>query len=380
MDQKELAQLLERYTRGNCTAREREWVEQWYNDSLSGEASMLTERDLEADVKAVRTRLLKGKRKPRQQWLYYAASVIALIGCGVMLTKQFKSKSADHLLTTAESHETYDILPGGNKAVLTLANGKTIELNEAYSGLIINDDISYEDGSVIYADLLSTTDNEQPTASPVLTLSIPKGGQYQITLADGTKVWMNAASTLTYPAKFTGDKRMVELEGEAYFDVAHNAHTPFIVTAGDQVIEVLGTQFNVSSYRDESAIKTTLVAGSVKVYGGTGHDGMLLKPGQQSSWDKAHELTITNVDVSSAIAWKEGLFSFDNMSIKTMMRQLSRWYNVDVIFEGDEPDIRLWGQMYRDLNASQALELLSYFNLKFRIETVDGAQRIVIFE
>src|SRR5690606_22741368 len=218
-------------------------------------------------------------------------------------------------------------------------------------------------------------------------LTTPKGGTYRLTLSDGTNVWLNAASTLRYPAKFTGTERMVELEGEAYFEVSRltrgsDIRVPFRVVSKGQTVEVLGTEFNITAYADEDAVRTTLVEGSVQVVS----DGAIetqrpqpvtLRPGQQSvvSPDGTQ---INSVDVSMFTAWKDGLFSFRETEMSDAMRQLARWYNVDVVYEGAVPETYFFGNIRRDKSLAHALAILKKSGINFRITKMGDRSSIVV--
>jgi len=211
----------------------------------------------------------------------------------------------------------------------------------------------------------------KPVGTSYNTVTTPAGGQYQVTLPDGSRVWLNAASSITYPTMFNGNDRTVQITGEVYFEVAHDATKPFRVKSNGQTIEVLGTHFNINAYDDENVIKTTLLEGSVKVT--TGDHVALLQPGQQSQVATAENPTgifkgIQNVDTDEAVAWKNGLFRFDKADIKTIMRQFSRWYDVDVVYQGDIKERVFSGSMHRNLSAANALELLSLANVHFTID------------
>ncbi len=381
MEKQALKKLLDRYIKGECTDDEKRWIARWYNDLDQAPEDMLTAADIVDDLREVRERLVSMER-PRLLGVRvrYAAAVLALlVGC-VYVFYHFGATSASDRPIHAAMDTGVEILPGGNKATLSVDDGQPIELRGDYTGIVVGDAIAYEDGSLVYTGSTSTGQAHTMSVHPsMMRLTTPRGGQYQITLSDGTRVWMNAASSLRYPAQFDGAIRQVELEGEAYFEVARAEGKPFHVITGDQKVEVLGTEFNVSAYSDEPYIRTTLVAGAVRIWRGTHPSGTVLAPGKQARFDRNQQIDINQTDVASAIAWKDGLFSFDDMDIETMMRQLSRWYDVEVVFEGEAPKLRLWGNMYRNLTASQVLEILTYFNLNFRIEHQDGAKRIVIF-
>jgi ferric-dicitrate binding protein FerR (iron transport regulator) len=229
--------------------------------------------------------------------------------------------------------------------------------------------IKLDDGQLSYKRSASTTSS---TIS-YNTVSTPRGGQYQLVLTDGTKVWLNAASSLRFPTSFIGNDRRVEITGEAYFEVAHDNKKPFFVAVADMNVEVLGTHFNINAYPDERTIKTTLLEGAVKVE--SQNQSALLVPGEQARLlnapleDGNRRLqTINHVDLEQVVAWKNGKFQFNQASVETIMRQVSRWYDVEVVFEGPIPDKRFNGKMYRNVNASQVLSILEEGGIHFRIE------------
>jgi len=215
------------------------------------------------------------------------------------------------------------------------------------------------------------------------SLSTPKGGQYQLTLPDGTNVWLNAASSITFPTAFTGSQRSVEISGEVYFEVAKRLDRPFVVGVnGRQSVLVLGTQFNINGYSDEAAIQTTLIAGSVKVQcrvaGLTRNDAasVILKPGQQAvvaasdqgARSKKGILVNPDTDIEKVMAWKKGLFNFNGADVPTVMRQLERWYDIQVRYEGAVPVIRFKGELDRGVNLSEVLKILPEIGIQYRLE------------
>jgi transmembrane sensor len=267
-----------------------------------------------------------------------------------------------------------DIPPGSNKAFLTLANGQRITLNDADVGALALEqgaEISKtNNGQLIYQYKESA---DKTIRTRYNTIEIPKGGQYEIRLPDGTKVWLNAATILKYPTCFTSLKeRRVELNGEAYFEVAHNKKQPFKVVTGKQVIEVLGTHFNVNSYTDEPAIETTLLAGSVKI-SPSGADynfpTAIITPGQQASFLN-HKISIQKIDTEEVMSWKNGDFVFKSKDFKAVMRSIARWYNVDVVYENNfSVDMLPGGWISRKNNISTVLEMIeSTGKVHFKIE------------
>ncbi|WEK17849.1 MAG: FecR domain-containing protein [Candidatus Pedobacter colombiensis] len=277
-----------------------------------------------------------------------AASMFLVMGLGIWFYS-YQNLSDDKL------HDSPDIVAGKNTATLTLANGKKITLSDAKNGVVVDlDKLSYDDGTAVLTpgkQLPIKDTPTEPTGDQHITLATPKGGQYQIKLPDGTKVWLNAASSISYSMVLIerGSVRKVALSGEAYFEVAKDKKHPFIVTTDKQEIEVLGTHFNINAYQDEGVIMTTLLEGSVKVRtvnsppdsGGVpkGRGGsdvesfIILKPGEQSIVSGYNQMKVQEVNIADAIAWKNGLFTFNNANMETVMRQISRWYNVEVEYE-----------------------------------------------
>lgn len=299
--------------------------------------------------------------------LPYAAAILITVSVGIWFLFNTKQKgNIDSKPTIA------DIAPGGNRATLTLTDGRTISLDEARDGIVIGgNEIVYNDGS----PLVEVEEEEQKRReTSLLELSTPKGGTYQITLSDGTAVWLNAASTLKYPPKFSDKERVVEIVGEAYFAVAKRAHQPFKVICDGQQIQVLGTEFNISAYMDEAEIKTTLVEGSVQIL--NDHSGSVnhLAPSQQSVV-RASSTQIQQVSVQPYIAWKEGYFYFKHTAFEEVMRQLARWYDVEVVYTGGIPQETFSGEMGRNLTLNAALKLLNVSSVQ--VQRVDGDKLIV---
>lgn len=260
-----------------------------------------------------------------------------------------------------------DILPGKSGATLTLGNGKKIKLTNASNGKLA------EEAGVVVSkasngQLIYEIKGNQNAINKFNTLSTSRGETYQVLLPDGTKVWLNAASSITYPANFASLKeRRVDLEGEAYFEVAKDKLHPFVVKSGNQTVEVLGTHFNINSYANEPLIKTTLIEGSIKINGKNGQQG-ILKPNQQAVFSTS-QLRIENVDTEVAIAWKNNKFMFDSAPIQEVMKMVERWYNVEIIYEGDAPSDKFNGSVSRFENVSKVLQILqSTKKVHFKIE------------
>ena len=302
----------------------------------------------------------------QQTWFRVAAAVLFMIGLFVLYNLTGDANNNEPVIAQKKT-STQIISPGGNKAILTLADGSTIILDSANNGSIAQQGqsniIKLEDGQLAYKDGGS---NSGSAAIQYNTVSTPRGGQYQLVLADGSKVWLNAESSIRFPTSFTGQERNVEITGEVYFEVAHNASKPFIVRANEVEIKVLGTSLNVNAYEDEGEIKTTLLEGSVKI--NKEKQSIIIKPGEQVLARKGTGLTVKDgVDVEAVVAWKDGYFQFENLSIKEIMWQLSRWYNVDVIYEGKVPAGHYVGKPSRDLNLSEILKVIELSGVKIAV-------------
>ncbi len=293
--------------------------------------------------------ILKSKRWFR--WLPRAAAILAIAMAVTWVIYSVSDKGAtqaDRSFAVAAG----DIPPGTNKATLTLADGRIINLGESESGIVIKDD------HIVYHDELREVVGLPVNTVQQLVLAAPKGGTYQLTLSDGTRVWLNAGSTLTYPSGFDKRERLVELEGEAFFEVSKST-VPFRVRSEGQTVEVLGTAFNISAYPEESATLTTLIEGSVQVFAPHATTKSKLLPGQQSTVQKHGIVDVKTVNVERYIAWKEGLFYFENTSFEDMMRQISRWYDVDIVYANAVPNDTFTGTMSRNLSLMTVLELLN---------------------
>lgn len=379
---KNAREILNKFKAGTCTDEEKLLVEKWFLNHHAGESSGLSDADFEESRKDIWQVVERNRERETSKirlWprLLAAAVILIIISAGLWFFKG--DRPVD--LKAQNSHQ--DIKPGGDKAILTLANGAKISLGDVANGEIAKQAgiqiTKTKDGQLIYKvlDASPVSDAEQLAFN---TIETPRGGQYQIILPDQSHVWLNAASSLRYPTVFNNKERKVELKGEAYFEVTHNKDLPFKVVTSGQVVQVLGTHFNINSYSDEPSTKTTLVNGSVKVYGLSSNQSELLAPGEQSTLTKNGRLNkVAGVNIEEAIAWKNQLFYFDNSDVEAVMRQLSRWYDVKVEYEGKIPQVRLSGEMYRRTNATKVLEILSYFNIKYRIENAGNKdQKIII--
>jgi len=306
------------------------------------------------------------KMRRRLQWRVSvaAAAVAALAGLSLWLMVTNSSRSATVNATTASSTSSTPVLPGGDRAFLTLANGSIVALDSLQNGALPEPgaQVARQGGVLVYHPT-----SAEAGAPAYNTLSTPRGGQFSIVLPDGSRVWLNASSSLYYPTVFAGEEREVVLKGEAYFEIAHRQRQPFIVTVGDMRVEVLGTHFNINAYEDESQVRTSLLEGSVKLK--SGQAGGLLLPGQQASLSReSGELTIRETSMGQAVAWKNGLFQFEQAGIQEIMRQISRWYNVEVGYVGKPTGRMFDGKIRRSAELSKVLKILELSGVKFTVK------------
>ncbi len=291
-----------------------------------------------------------------------AAAILLLIGSTALMRFITNRQTVPvHPLVTQAA---LNVAPGSNKALLTLANGSTITLDSTASQVIQQGQTTIRQSG---GQLQYMAGNTTATASYNI-LRTPVGGQYQLTLPDGSKVWLNASSSLRFPTAFNSSERNVELTGEAYFEVAKHAGMPFKVVANDVTIEILGTHFNVNAYADEQHIATSLLEGAVKVH--HRDQAVVLKPGQQAVYSlTTHELRSGTADTEGAVAWKNGYFKFSNENIQSVMRKIARWYDVDIEYRGDVSGKALWGTISRFENIPEVLDMLEMTGtMHFRME------------
>ncbi|MBB5438135.1 hypothetical protein HDC92_001810 [Pedobacter sp. AK017] len=362
--------LLHKYNSGQCTTEEKALVETWFL-TWKEEGTAPTKKQTEQVVRDLLSTLpqpliqqaVSRRTNFRFNWPLRIAIATAAI---LILLSTWTLLFVDTPVSKTYSN---DIDPGSNKATLILANGQTINLSNAKTGVVIDaSELTYNDGTVI-GSLSSRANTKEPDPSGLGMTSVttPAGGTYQITLPDGSKAWLNAASSLKFPAKFDQRKRIVTLTGEAYFEISKDKKHPFIVKTNHQEVTVLGTHFNINSYADEKATKTTLLEGSVKV--ATQGKVVLLKPNQQSL-NAGSALIIKQIDPNTVIAWKNGEFAFSNEPLESIMRNIARWYNVTVSYENPEArNIPFGGSISRFGKVSEVLCMLELTGkVKFKIE------------
>lgn len=310
----------------------------------------------------IETKVIPINRFKRSLGWIAAAVVIGVTTIAITInTSKDKTIPASVVTQPAKT----DVAPGHDGAVLTLANGKTIVLDDAKDGKLTDvavknhSQVSYVDGNKEKVELN--------------TMTTPKGKQFSLVLGDGTKVWLNAASSITYPTAFVGNERKVHITGEVYFEVTHDVKKPFNVTVNGMNVQVLGTHFNVNSYGDQGGIKTTLLQGSIKV--SIAGKAQMIKPGQQAQVSNETIKVVSNTDVAAVMAWKNGFFSFEGVDIKVLMKEISRWYDVEVIYQGEPKDL-FSGEIDRNLTLNQVLKGLADTKVRYRIE--DGKKLIIL--
>lgn len=380
---KNIAVLIEKYQTGQLTTEEETLLNDWYhsfNDSQIDiiDVENLTENQLSQRIKLRLNETIKAKSKLKvatkvRRWKLTAAaaSIVLILSLGsyfIFSPKTIKKEIAK--TNVPKPSLKNDIAPGGNRATLTLSDGSTIILDSASNGTISKQgNIKVEklaNGLLAYSQNgKQVTENDEAFYN---TITTPRGGQYHVTLSDGSQVWLNAASSIRFPVAFKGKERKVEITGETYFEVAKNPAMPFIVKAASTEIEVLGTHFNVNAYDDEAIIKTTLLEGKVKV-SVANQVSKFLKPGQQAAINKEGKIgVLDNADIEEVMAWKNGRFQFSSADLKSILRQISRWYNVDIVYKGNV-NLHFTGQLTRNDNVSKVFEKLELTGeVHFRID------------
>lgn len=383
--------LIEKYQTGKASTEELHILNEWYHSFNDAEVKLVTDStDIEHQIsEAIRLRLAETMEqntgiipatRSRKWPLTAAAAALLLIIVSAVFYFTYNPRIADKPVAKVPAVKkalVNDIDPGGNKAVLQLADGSKIILDSASQGLLTSQgNITVEklkDGLLLY----KVSDNADSDGAAMVynTISTPRGGQYMVTLSDGTNVWLNAASSIYFPVTFKGNERRVEITGEAYFEVAKNTTMPFKVKAANSEIEVLGTHFNVNAYTDEASVKTTLIEGKVKVSSAGNAGKQFLSPGQQSAVGVTGNIAlVNNPDIEEVLAWKNGKFQYNAADIKQIMRQMTRWYDAEIEYHG-AVNLHFTGELPRYERLSVLLEKLALTNeVHFKI---DGKKVIV---
>nr|WP_199077769.1 FecR family protein [Pedobacter sp. ASV19] len=374
--EKHLLEIMTKFKNGQATDAEIEEINLWYENQASNEGytdGMSSAKRAETKQKILfriydrvhHTSAPVAKIDIYKKIKIFTLAASIFLAIGVALYFQF-GQQKQYLKDSVAIH---DVVPGQNKAVLILANGKKISLEGLSEGQIASQTgiriSKTANGQLVY-------EATESTASAALkpefnTIEVPVGGQWQVILPDHSKVWLNALSRITYPLHFTGNERDVKISGEAYFEVAHNAQMPFKVQAGNQVVEVLGTHFNIMAYADEKLIRTTLIEGSVKV--SQGKATKLLVPGEQAQVGKEGIAVTNEVDVEDVVAWKNGYFKFDE-NLEAIMAKVAKWYNVEVVYQfKPDPNSIYEGKISRSKNISSLLKIIEFNgDVHFKIE------------
>ncbi|MEN0052845.1 MAG: FecR domain-containing protein [Mucilaginibacter sp.] len=369
-DIKQLQEIAAKVASGNASTAEKAFLDEYYDlFDHADNTHDLTEDDQKAAYHDIQDRLQQDSSRTSFFNVYsIAASVVMLLSLSIIAYKVLYNPALKDKAGTVAA-KPRPIVYGSNKAVLTLANGKKITLDDQSAGTLARQagtNVSKTtNGQLVYKS--AATPHVQNNIE-FNVMETPRGGIYQVYLPDGTRVWLNSASRLKYPVAFTGTERKVELAGEAYFEVSHNRQMPFIVISNNQRIEVLGTHFNVNAYDDELVTKTTLIQGSIKVTATSSGISKTIVPGQQAVL-RLKGIQLHNVDTDNAIAWKTGLFRFDNEPLSTIMKKISRWYDVDIVYQDDVSQMRFGGTVSRFTDIQKVLSKLELTNtVHFKIE------------
>lgn len=366
---------LEKYNNKTASPEEKQAVEAWY-ESINGQEASNTAAEtsqLKSEIfDRVKAKIALKERPVPSRKLKIAAGIwakaaVLLVAFSIGAFFYFKHSNSTFFTSAKKTNQT-GIKPGDDKAVLTLADGSAIVLNEVANGQIGHEAgvsiTKSKNGELVY----SFAANANPNSTAINTVSTPRGGQYHLVLADGTNVWLNANSSIKFPVVFTKNERNVEITGEVYFEVFKNKMKPFTVSTGESEIRVLGTHFNVNAYDDEAVEQTTLLEGSIELKRGA--EKRILVPGNQASFAKSsNHISIKDADdLEAVIAWKNGYFQFDHADLQSVMRQVSRWYNVKVNYKGPILNKEYSGKIPRKTTAEKLIEMLHYSGIECEIE------------
>mgnify|MGYP006375904847 FL=1 len=402
----QIKNLLDSYIAGSATQQEQQLVEQWLeeNDQQNTEWQLMNNKDKAAwllqlyrDIDNSITPKDAGWQDDdtidsslawyKKFWLPVAAALIVSIGAGIYYFLLPQQERATPVSVIAPQLQN-DALPGTNKAILMLDNGKTILLDDSEDGVLVKQGgtaVSKQGENLMYK---GKGNNDKDAPVVFNTLTTPRGGQYKLVLADGSKVWLNASSSIRYPVSFTGNERKVEITGEVYFEISQlsvdglkgkaTKRIPFIVKVNmlgreGAEVEVLGTHFNINAYDDEDAISTTLLEGSIKISPPRPNEksleAVIITPGQQARLNKNGLLQLVKeVNIEETVAWKNGLFMMNGAAIPAVLRQLARWYDVDIVYGNGIPEGRITGDIPRDMNLSEVLKVMELSGVHFKID------------
>ena len=389
MTEKEVKILLAKYNRGLASPQEKYLLERWYHQAFQNQELNTENAELEKlDLSNLKDEIWQGtlQKSGMTKWrtgvsyrrmLAFAAVMLTLLSIGVYLYRIADAPTATYTVSEL-TDPNLDIKPGRNQATLTLADGRVIDLRDDKKGIVINaSSLTYNDGTEIVKS------GDEPGL--INTIATPKGGQYHVVLPDGSQVWLNAESTLKYPSRFDAKERIVELVGEAYFEVEKVELTdkriakPFIVKSPTQDVEVLGTHFNVNAYADDPVTTTTLLEGAVNVH--TAGQPARLTPGKQSRVRLGKPTEIQSADIDKAVGWKNGEFVFYNERIEKVMKDIARWYDVEIIYQDAVKDKMMWGSVSKFENISKVLKMIELTGVvHFDVQIQEDERRVYVMD
>jgi hypothetical protein len=396
LDKQEFLRLLDKYLEGKACDQEIELLENYYNsyqqtnewnEAELGTSQELASRMLE-QIKEAIDKPGQARIVPlyKRKWIQIAAAAVVLFVIGVSIWRPLQNKT-DLPIAAIDVNESLQKAIKRNHAVLLLPNGEQINLDSIGNGVVAHHDqleIIKQDSQIVYQQLVAQSQDPYGSMDHHI-VSIPKGEHYKVVLPDGSMVWLNAASVLRFPSSFKSKERKVELSGEAYFEVAKDRARPFLVYVSSHginnqngaLVEVLGTHFNINAYSDEDALKTTLLEGSVKVTPVHSselklNNSSILAPGQQAQITDqslpSDGMNVQSVDVETVVAWKNNLFNFNKADIQTIMRQIARWYDVKVAYEGKIPEKLFSGKINRNSDLKTVLKIIEQSGIQFHLE------------
>ncbi len=380
-EEQKIKEILKRYLQGECTDAEREALDKWYGSFDNDAHAPLPHTELRSDLRQVGNRLgVNRASRLRRLAVYGATAAVVALAVGLVVRLAIAPRTepphAPALVLDAK-----DILPAGDRATLTLSDGRVITLDErgpdAMSAEFETYVVGHVGGSIQYRPLEQT--GMAMSEAKRHTLRTPKGRQFTLTLPDGSVVMLNAMSSLTYDVSRFSGERTVHLAGEAYFDVVAGANRPFRVVSDGQTVTVLGTKFNVNCYPGEPGIRTTLIEGVVDVVTPEQSQAVRLAPGEQAFVVGSTNPVVTKTGTANPLAWTKGLFHFNGNAIDEVMRELGRWYDVDIEFKGAKPATKLWGEVNRNTTADIPLRLLAFFDFNHEVTQVAGKTQITIY-
>lgn len=369
MNNRDIQKLIQKYIAGECSVEEKELLEQWYTIELQEQLSQIsTENDSQVKEELWESIINERPELRKNKSYWYSWTTVAAILLAVIYISYniLNREGVDYVMNENPQAPNSRVIPGGHKAILTMGDGKQINLTDIKLGVIEQNENFIvrkdEDGSISFEIL------KQPLASFAINNKIetPKGGIFQVVLPDGSKAWLNSASSISFPSDFIENERSVTIEGEVYFEVHTDKIRPFRVKASNQLIEVLGTKFNVNAYHDEPNVRTTLLEGKIQVQGL--NKNIVLDPGYEFTTSKNGVDQISKADLEAITAWKDGIFQFDRVDLGVLMRQLARWYDVEIVYTSEFPKDEFVGKIKRNENINKVLEVLKYGNIDINLE------------